>query len=189
MSDSAERFDQLMEAMHQLQLESNDLRESPRKLQGGMPMELEKEKTNARPTSINLPQVFAPSSTLSPTPLHLVTSLEPKVSLPNKFDCTRARFQGFINQIKLIVQLQPQQYSDNFRQAGLVGSFSQELCKPSSQHWSKHYYRSYTVFLPFLQSSKQHLGIRTDTEQPTPNSIYYIKVDVLCLFMPSNSNN
>jgi hypothetical protein len=40
MSDSPEGFNQLMEAMHQLQLGNNDLRESLHKLQGGMPMEL-----------------------------------------------------------------------------------------------------------------------------------------------------
>jgi hypothetical protein len=100
------RFNQLIEAMHQLQLENNNLREPLQKLQGGMPMELEGKKTNIPPGLTNLPPiVFAPSSTLSSTPLYPITSLEPKVNLPEKFDGTRARFRGFINQIKLIVWL------------------------------------------------------------------------------------
>jgi hypothetical protein len=45
------------------------------------------------------------SSTHSPTPFHPATSLEPKVSLLDKFDGMRACFQGFINKIKLIVKL------------------------------------------------------------------------------------
>jgi hypothetical protein len=59
-----------MEAMHQLQFKNNEH-------QGGMPMELKEEKTSSHP-----------ASTLSLTPLHPVTSLEPKVSLPDKFDGT-----------------------------------------------------------------------------------------------------
>jgi hypothetical protein len=91
MSISIERFNHLMEAMHQFQLGNNDPRESLQKLQGGIAMELEEEKTNALPTSTNLPLVaYAPSSTLSPTPLHPITSLEPKVILPNKVDGMRA---------------------------------------------------------------------------------------------------
>jgi hypothetical protein len=87
-----------MEAIHQLHLKNNNLRESLWKLQAGMSMELEEEKTNSPSTSTNLlPKKLGPSSTLSPIPLHLAISIEPKVSLPYKFDGTRARFRGFIN--------------------------------------------------------------------------------------------
>jgi hypothetical protein len=44
MFNSTERCNQLIEAMHELQIENNDRRESLRNLQGGMPMELEEEK-------------------------------------------------------------------------------------------------------------------------------------------------
>jgi hypothetical protein len=97
-----------METIHQLQL---NLPESLWKLQDGMPMELEEVKTNAPSTSTNLlPKKHGPSSTLSPIPLHPTISVEPKVSLPNKFDGTKECCRGFINQIKLIIQLQPQWY-------------------------------------------------------------------------------
>ena len=86
----------------------DNIRESLRKLQVGTPMELE-EKNNSPPASTNvLPVEPGSSSTLSSTPLHPTTSMEPKISLPDKFDGTRKHYQGFINQIKLIIQLQPQ---------------------------------------------------------------------------------
>jgi regulator of replication initiation timing len=54
MSDLAKRFNWLIEAMHQLQLENNNLRESLWKLQVEMLMELKEEKTNSPPASTNL---------------------------------------------------------------------------------------------------------------------------------------
>jgi hypothetical protein len=68
-----------MEAMHQLQLENNNLGESLLKLQVGMSIELEEEKTNSPPASTNLLSIaFGPSSTLYLTPLHPTTSLDPR---------------------------------------------------------------------------------------------------------------
>ena len=80
--------------MHQLQLENDNVRESLQKLQVG-----------------------------TPSPLHPTTSMEPKISLPNKFNGTRKHYRGFINQIKLIIRLQPQIYVGDFRQVGLVETF------------------------------------------------------------------
>ena len=95
VTDLTKRINQLMEAMHQLQLENDNLHESLRKLQVGTPMELE-EKKNSPPASTNVLHVEPGSSS---------TSMEPKISLPNKFDGTRKHYRGFINQIKLIIQL------------------------------------------------------------------------------------
>ena len=123
MSDLIERINKLMEAMHQLQLENDNVRESLQKLQVGTPMELE-EKNNSPLASTNvLPVEPGSSSTLSSTLLHPNTSMEPKISLPNKFNGTRKHYRGFINQIKLIIRLQPQIYVGDFRQVGLVETF------------------------------------------------------------------
>ena len=131
MSDLTERLNQLMEAMHQLQLENDNLRELLRKLQVGTPMELE-EINNSPPTStIVLPVEPTPSSTFSLTPLHPTTSMEPKISLPDKFDGTRKHYEGFINQIKVIIQLQSQWYADDLRQVGLIGT----LLSGAAQAW------------------------------------------------------
>ena len=48
--------------------------------------------------------------------------MEPKISLPDKFDGRRKHNQGFINQIKLIIELQPQRYANDFHQVGLIGT-------------------------------------------------------------------
>ena len=45
MSDLTERINQLMEVMHQLQLENDNIQESLRKLQVGTSMELEEKTT------------------------------------------------------------------------------------------------------------------------------------------------
>ena len=86
-------------------------------------MELENEETKSPPTSRTfLFEEHVPSSILVPILLHPTSTIEPDVSLPDKFDDIRARFWGFINQIKLIIRLQPQRYMDDFCQVGLVGT-------------------------------------------------------------------
>ena len=113
MSYSTEKINQLLEAMQQLQLENVNPWESLQKLQVGALMELEDEKTKPKPppTSRNLLFVeHVPSSILTSIPLHPIATIEPNVSLVDKFNGTRARFRGFINQIKLIIQLQPQRF-------------------------------------------------------------------------------
>ncbi|KAH9271902.1 hypothetical protein BASA83_006006 [Batrachochytrium salamandrivorans] len=39
-----------------------------------------------------------------------VSTLEPRASLPDKFDGTRRNFRGFINQLELVFQLQASRY-------------------------------------------------------------------------------
>ena len=122
MSNSTESINKLLEAMHQLQLENQNIRECIQKLQARTPMELEKEETKSPPTSRTfLFEEHVPSSILVPILLHPTSTIEPDVSLPDKFDDIRARFWGFINQIKLIIRLQSQRYADDFSRVGLVG--------------------------------------------------------------------
>jgi hypothetical protein len=47
---------------------------------------------------------------------------EPRVSLPDKFDGTRSKFRGFVNQIRLITILQPERYPTEEARVGLVGT-------------------------------------------------------------------
>ena len=47
---------------------------------------------------------------------------EPRVSLPEKFDGTRSKFRGFVNQVRLITILQPQRYPTDVARVGLVGT-------------------------------------------------------------------
>ncbi|CAG8768511.1 7720_t:CDS:1, partial [Dentiscutata heterogama] len=46
----------------------------------------------------------------------------PKISLPDKFNRSHMNFRGFLNQIRLIIRLQPQRYPNDATQVGLLGS-------------------------------------------------------------------
>ena len=43
---------------------------------------------------------------------------EPKISLPAKFDGTRSLFRGFLNQVRLVIQLHPNRYPTNATRVG-----------------------------------------------------------------------
>ena len=47
---------------------------------------------------------------------------EPKISLPAKFDGSRAHFRGFINQVRLVIQMHPMRYPTDSSRVGLVGT-------------------------------------------------------------------
>ena len=47
---------------------------------------------------------------------------EPKISLPAKFDGSRAHFRGFINQVRLVIQMHPTRYPMDSSQVELVGT-------------------------------------------------------------------
>ena len=46
----------------------------------------------------------------------------PKVALPDKFDGSRAKYWGFVNQLHLIFKLQPDWYPNGQTQVGLLGT-------------------------------------------------------------------
>ena len=46
---------------------------------------------------------------------------EPKISLPVKFNGTMSQFRGFLNQVQLIIQMDPTRYPPNVSRGGLVG--------------------------------------------------------------------
>ena len=47
---------------------------------------------------------------------------EPKISLPAKFDGSRAHFRGFLNQVRLVIQMHPTRYPTDSSRVGLVGT-------------------------------------------------------------------
>jgi hypothetical protein len=78
------------------------------------------------------PQVFPsgepsilPIQEENPSTQHVETLRikEPRISLPDKFDGTRSKFRGFVNQIQLITFLQPQRYPTDESRVGLVGTY------------------------------------------------------------------
>jgi hypothetical protein len=47
---------------------------------------------------------------------------EPKISLPTRFDGTRSQFRGFLNQVRLVIQMHPTRYPTQASRVGLVGT-------------------------------------------------------------------
>ena len=47
---------------------------------------------------------------------------EPKISLPAKFDGTRSQFRGFLNQVRLVINMHPNRYPSDASRVGLVGT-------------------------------------------------------------------
>jgi hypothetical protein len=47
---------------------------------------------------------------------------DPHISLLNKFDDMRSKFQDFVNQVRLVIQLHPHQYPIGPTQVGLIGT-------------------------------------------------------------------
>ncbi len=50
------------------------------------------------------------------------TTNEPKASMPDKFDGTRANFRGFVQQVRLYLRLYPSRYPDGFTQVAFIGT-------------------------------------------------------------------
>ncbi len=55
-------------------------------------------------------------------PALAMVALEPHISLPKKFDGTCFKFQGFVSQVRLIMQLHPRRYFDDTTCVGFVGT-------------------------------------------------------------------
>ena len=47
---------------------------------------------------------------------------EPKIGLPVKFDGTRSQFRGFLNQVRLVLQMHPSRYPTDASRVGLIGT-------------------------------------------------------------------
>ena len=48
---------------------------------------------------------------------------EPKIGLPVKFDGIRSQFRGFLNQVRLVLQMHPSRYPTDASRVGLIGTF------------------------------------------------------------------
>jgi len=79
-----------------------------------------------------------------PTPVTPRPSSSPKISLPDKFDGSRKDLRAFLNQVRLVIRMQPDRYPDDERQVGLLGSL---LTGPASK-W----------FAPLLERNSPLLG-------------------------------
>ena len=147
MSDPTDSLPPILAALEQLQAENAALRESLRELQ------------------FATPNPFPPVQ----EPYH-----EPKVSLPDKFDGTRSRLRGFVNQIRLIIRLQPRRYATSFHQVGLLGSL---LTGPAEAWFAPLVETSSPLledFPAFLADFEATFG-ETDSRRVALNRIYSLQ--------------
>ena len=96
MSDPSDSLPQIQTTSEQLQAENATLHQSLLELQ-------------------------STTSSVTPVPSQ-EPYYEPKVSLPDKFDGMCTRLRDFLNQIRLIICLQPHRYAIGFNQVSLLGS-------------------------------------------------------------------
>ena len=47
---------------------------------------------------------------------------EPKIGLPTKFEGTRSQFRGFLNHVRLVIQMHPSRYPTDSSRVGLLGT-------------------------------------------------------------------
>ncbi len=76
-------------------------------------------------------------------PALAMVALEPKMSLPEKFDGTRFKFRSFVSQVRLIMQLHPYRYFDDTTRVGFIGT----LLTGTTAAW----------FAPILETSSPFL--------------------------------
>ena len=150
MSGSVDNLNQIMAALQQLQLENEILRESLRELQSS---------TSRNPLPTESQPLYVP---------------EPTISLSNKFNDTMVFLHGFINQIRLIIRLQPQLYASNFSRVGLVST----LLSGPAQAWfaplietSSPLLEDFNVFIAELEAT---FG-ETDRRQTALTKLYSLQ--------------
>ena len=64
----------------------------------------------------------APQPIIAPPSPILQATKEPRIGLPDKFDGTRSKFRGFVNQVRLIIRMQPLRYPTEETQVGFIGT-------------------------------------------------------------------
>ena len=132
--------------------------------------QLQHENDNLRNS---VPELQA-ARTVIPHPIMDPSGTEPNVSLPDKFDGTRSQLRGFINQIRLIILLQPRRYYDEFRQVGLIGT----LLAGQAQAWfaplAENSSSLFTDFKEFLTNFEATFG-ETDKQRTALNKLYALQ--------------
>ena len=92
----------------------------------------------------------------APTPHY--DPIEPNVSLPAKFDGTKSHCRDFLNQVRLIFQLQPRRYPDDRTRIGFIGT----LLTGTAAAWFSPLFEnnspSLTDFARFTQEFEENFG-------------------------------
>ena len=134
--------------------------------------QLQEQNNNMRSTFEQQQAIHAPAPS-APVPaisVHHQTK-EPRISLPKKFDGNWSKFQGFVNQVRLVLRLHPQQYATKEFQVDFIGM----LLYKATFLWFYPYWckilRYFLILKTFLKNSPTCLARPTKFEQQRPNFV------------------
>ena len=102
---------------------------------------------------------------------------EPKISLPAKFDGLRAHFRGFLNQVRLVIQMHPMRYSTNASRAGLVGTLLTDIVLAWFAPLLEKISPLLNNFEEFIKEFKACFGILMRREQLSTRFVHFVKVN------------
>ena len=116
MESSESKLDSIMSTLNALALRTTEMEGLFAKVYG--------ETRSGAPQPAVPPSPQASKEVVMPAAqtLPIQQQKEPRVSLPEKFDGTRSKFRGFVNQIRLVIFLQPERYPTEASRVGLVGT-------------------------------------------------------------------
>ena len=101
---------------------------------------------------------------------------EPKIRLPAKFDGSRAHFRGFLNQVRLVIQMHPTRYPTDASRVGLVGS----LLTGITLSWFIPLLVTNSLLLnnfeEFIKNLRLASEIQMGQEQQSTKFVHYVKV-------------
>ena len=106
----ADELRQIMAMLQQLQLDNENIRQENNLLR----QQMEQFRLTQASTPTPAPQAI---HVQTPTP-----AKEPKISMPDKFDGNCQKFRGFVNQVKLVFQMQENTYHSDKIKIGFIGS-------------------------------------------------------------------
>jgi len=106
----SEELRQIMTMLQQLKQDNDAIRQENSLLRQQMEQLQSSHASTSAPT-IQTFQVEPPTSAKAP-----------KISMPDKFDGNRRKFCGFVNQVKLVFQMQPNTYHTDMIKIGFIGS-------------------------------------------------------------------
>ncbi|KAH9249907.1 hypothetical protein BASA81_012280 [Batrachochytrium salamandrivorans] len=103
-----------------------------------------------------------------------ISTLEPKARLPDKFDGTRRKFRGFINQLELVFQLQANRYDTDRKKIAMLGT----LLNGNALSWYNPYLEKPDLFQYDLQlgqdlkrNSVRHSERSIRNKSPSPSFV------------------
>ena len=114
---------------------------------------------------------------------------EPQVNLPKKFDSTRLKFWGFVNQVQLITILQPQRYPTDATCVDWLALYLPDKHYIGSHHCLRRMQQFLATLKHFSECLVKHLVNMTKFTQPQRRFVAYVKAhDQHQIMLPSFNN-